>query len=196
MGFFSWNCEGCKHPLISRYALEENNEWMNDVVILTPDGSVIQGEYDGYGRAGEYDYGDDGGEPQVYHKACWQILGEPTEYTGASERAGDQGYFFDENTHNLFEPLSIGELENIKIAGVLAEKNCCQNWEICHLSYVLGMASDYIAGSLDKKEKERFLKDLEAVKEKMDKEAKELEEKIEAEKREREKELCCTEDDE
>ena len=195
MGFFSWNCEGCKHPLISRYALEENNGWMNDVVILTPNGSVIQGEYDGYGCAGEYDYGDSGAEPQVYHKACWEILGKPTEYTGASENARDQGYFFDENTHNLFEPLSMNEMQNIRVAGVLAEKNACQSWEICHLSYVLSLACDYISGKLDEKEKARFLETLEAAKEKMDKESKELEEKIEAEKKEREKELCMGDDE-
>ena len=43
MGFFSANCEGCGHPLLSVAATEEINRWMNLGVAITRAGSVLKG---------------------------------------------------------------------------------------------------------------------------------------------------------
>ena len=76
---------------------------MNDVVVIQPDGEMLQGSYDGYGRVDgvdiKYEIGKE--EPTVYHKACWETVGSPTEYTGGSESAPDQGYFFGEGAHDM-----------------------------------------------------------------------------------------------
>jgi len=105
MGFFSWDCKSCNHPALCSMATEADNAWMNKVVALTPNGSVIIGEYDGYGRI----YGDDGsenelhGEPELWHYACWVKAGKPA-YSGPSDRSDDQGWFFDDGDHDMAEP--------------------------------------------------------------------------------------------
>jgi hypothetical protein len=91
MGFFSENCQHCGHPALSAFAIDSTNAWMNDVVAITPNGSVIRGEYDGYGSVG-------------YHFACWDQLGRPTDYKGPSEDSSDQGWFFDDGAHSFATP--------------------------------------------------------------------------------------------
>ena len=53
MGFFSWNCRGCGHPMLSDHKANKINRWMRDVVAVEHDGNVVKGGYDGYGRVGE-----------------------------------------------------------------------------------------------------------------------------------------------
>jgi hypothetical protein len=103
MGFFSWNCVECGHPMLSPMAVNDVNEWMSRVTVIAKDGSILKGEYDGYGRVNgrELDWQDD---PQCYHDACWQKAGKPTEYTTPSENANDQGWFYDEGAHDMAEP--------------------------------------------------------------------------------------------
>ncbi len=54
MGMFSWECKGCDQELVS-----------GEEVRL--DGS--KGEYDGYGRAGNFEYNC--GEPVAWHQKCY-----------------------------------------------------------------------------------------------------------------------------
>jgi len=107
MGMFSWNCERCGHPLLCIEACEDDNKWMNDVVVLTSDGCVFKGQYDGYGRvltaSSEYDFCE--GSPMCYHRDCYEIDGSPTEWRGESGRAKDQGWFFEDGVHNVPSPL-------------------------------------------------------------------------------------------
>jgi hypothetical protein len=110
MGFFSWNCKSCGHPALVSNATDKGiNDWMTDVVVLSKDGSRNFGQYDGYGRAGHWDYnGDDGddcggGEPCLYHRACWEVAGKPA-YSSPSTNADDQGWFFDDGAHDLLDP--------------------------------------------------------------------------------------------
>lgn len=112
MGFFSWNCKRCDHPMLSHYAIDETNGWMNDAVIVGSDGSVGNGEYDGYGRVGEHDWesfardhdwSTGEGAPDFYHLACWEAEGKPTDYRDGSAGSRDQGFFFDEGDHDLSE---------------------------------------------------------------------------------------------
>jgi len=93
MGFFSWNCNECGHPLLSRYATNKINSWMRLVVAVKPDGTTIEGGYDGYGRVDGVEIHDDEYDSCCYHAACWQKAGKPTEYR-VSASAECQGYFF------------------------------------------------------------------------------------------------------
>jgi len=104
MGFFSWNCNECKHPMLSVYATNKTNSWMNDVVVITLEGDPIHGSYDGYGRVDCYEivWGND--SCCCYHEACWIKAGKPTTWI-ASDRANDQGYFFNDPEHDMKYPL-------------------------------------------------------------------------------------------
>lgn len=116
MGFFSADCKGCGHPLLSLIASNEVNIWMNLGVIITVDGEIFVGSYDGYGQLwcddeeqipeGEWSVmgiGSPSG-PTVWHEACWKVAGYPTDYQGPSEAAADQGWFFERGAHDLPEP--------------------------------------------------------------------------------------------
>jgi len=102
MGFFSWNCNGCGHPMLSRYATNDINSWMNNVVVILPGQEVVSGSYDGYGRVGCFEIGF---ACCCYHEACWAKAGKPTEWIG-SDYADDQGFFFDDPEHDMEQPLS------------------------------------------------------------------------------------------
>ena len=99
MGFFSWNCNECKHPMLSVYATNETNSWMNNVVIVRPGRGPIQGSYDGYGNVGGYEINYHDG-CCCYHEACWAKAGGPTEWI-ESDEADDQGFFFDDPEHDM-----------------------------------------------------------------------------------------------
>jgi hypothetical protein len=133
MGFFSWDCEVCGHPLLSEYVITDKNAWMNDAVALESDGSVLHGSYDGYGRLDDYDLES----PQVYHKACWEHSGKPDEYVEESRSSRDQGYFFEDADHDLPEPQTKRELEIMKLAGDLQNEKINQQWELAHLQSLI-----------------------------------------------------------
>lgn len=107
MGFFSWDCEVCGHPMLCDGAATEGNDWMTDVVVMEKNGSRLMGEYDGYGRVGGSSINWDSGQPQCYHHDCWEDVGKP-EYNpkgGESESSADQGWFFEDGEHNENSPL-------------------------------------------------------------------------------------------
>jgi hypothetical protein len=43
MGFFSWNCIACGHPLLSLHASSRINAWMVHGIAITPRGRLIRG---------------------------------------------------------------------------------------------------------------------------------------------------------
>jgi len=151
MGFFSWNCNSCGHPLLSHYVLEDRNAWMSNGVAILEDGSVLRGEYDGYGRLNDHEI-NDFGSPECYHEACWNLEGKPTEYNQPSEDARDQGYFFDDNVHNFPEPKNQEDLRTLKTAGDLAQQAACDAWKSAHCEYLIGKAYDAIAKIEDRDE--------------------------------------------
>lgn len=102
VGFFSSDCEGCEHPLLSMAATDPINTWMNNAVAITPNGSLLKGSYDGYGRLNDRDA--DLGTATVWHEACWRRAGSPTEYRGVSKPSRDQGWFFGDGDHDMAEP--------------------------------------------------------------------------------------------
>lgn len=112
MGFFSQNCKRCGHPAL-HVRCNKINAWMTQVVVITPNGSILKGEYDGYGRLTGLGGVDEmattveyaiGVENTVYHQACWEVAGKPTEYEGPSEDSADQAYFYTDPTHDLKDP--------------------------------------------------------------------------------------------
>lgn len=108
MGFFSWNCKGCGHPLLGPMATEDLNGWMTDGVVILEDGTILKGEYDGYGRLDNRDINEVsecGGEPECWHHSCWIKAGKPTKWATGSEGSEDQGWFFSNGVHNIPDPL-------------------------------------------------------------------------------------------
>jgi hypothetical protein len=96
VGFFSQECIECGDSVIAPYDMPKGMEWQNRAVCITPEGDIMSGLYDGYGNVGAgYDRYDIGENNTVYHWACWEAAGNPTRYRGPSDRAGDQGYFYD-----------------------------------------------------------------------------------------------------
>lgn len=117
MGFHSRLCEGCKHPLLYPGATEGRNTWMSDCVAITSTGNLINGEYDGYGGIGGVEFFDGGlDDATVYHRACWEQGGKPMDYTGDSDHAEDQGFFFNGPEHDLPDPRTVspGQFEGAK----------------------------------------------------------------------------------
>lgn len=94
MGFFSWNCKKCGKSIRSPYSIDENTEWMCEAVALLENGSILMGEYDGYGRINDMSVSEM--RPTMYHHKCWIADGKP-EYSGESAHAEDQGFFIDED---------------------------------------------------------------------------------------------------
>ena len=103
MGFFSWNCRGCEHPLLSRWVTNNTNAWMENAVVIESEGSVLVGLYDGYGRVGERQINHALNEPGCWHRACWESVGKPVDHS-PSARSDDQGFFFDPGDHDMDEP--------------------------------------------------------------------------------------------
>lgn len=103
MGMFSQDCVACGHPALSLRATNLINEWMNQIIVITPKGDIHKGEYDGYGCVGSADYAI-GYDNTVWHVACWQAAGSPLDYRGISRHSEDQGWFFDDPKHNMQQP--------------------------------------------------------------------------------------------
>jgi len=118
MGFFSYNCKGCGHSLLSGYATNAINRWMTDGVAIQRDGALFYGGYDGYGRLDGEEFADDS---TVWHDACWNLSGRPL-YDGASECSDDQGYFFDAGAHDEDEPTTVEEMHAIKLRLTVAHE--------------------------------------------------------------------------
>jgi hypothetical protein len=76
-------CEGCGHPAISAWVSRPVNAWMMHVVTIAPNGKLHSGDYDGYGSVGTAEYAV--GDSTVWHETCWQLAGQPTDFTGPSE---------------------------------------------------------------------------------------------------------------
>lgn len=104
MGFFSQDCNGCGHPLLSSAATDPINRWMNHGVAIDSRGNVVTGAYDGYGNLDCYEQvvGEDA---TVWHRDCWDKAGQPTTYQGVSASSADQGWFFDDHEHAMPSPL-------------------------------------------------------------------------------------------
>lgn len=101
MGFFSWECRHCGHSILSRYSADEPFDWMSRAVALQRNGTLLRGEYDGYGRIDgtELHYTFGSNEPEMYHEKCWEQAGSPYTYTQGSRNAPDQGYFIDDEVY-------------------------------------------------------------------------------------------------
>lgn len=101
MGLFSQDCNACDESIKSPYDLPEGIAWQNEAVVFLPNGSMVIGKYDGYGRITV----DDGvvvedaigfdSKATVYHRRCWDAHGRPVGYQGPSRDSADQGFFYD-----------------------------------------------------------------------------------------------------
>ena len=128
MGFFSQTCRGCEHSVISSYAATDATAWMTQAVVLTLSGSLLRGEYDGYGTVDGREYAI-GESNEVWHQVCWDLMGSPTTFTAASNHAGDQGYFFDDDDYPSGPPSSVGDLERLRDVAEAVEAERQRAWE-------------------------------------------------------------------
>lgn len=128
MGYYSFNCQGCGHSLISDEALEElgghadEMAWRVGAVAVTDKGDLHVGGYDGFGVVGNHKLTLDANcaaTETVWHGTCWEISGEPTEYRGPSSRARDQGFFVETVT---VEPTTLNDLTELRGAASDREK--------------------------------------------------------------------------
>lgn len=118
MGYFSYDCKECGHPLLSPEASDEGiNNWMTHGVALFEDGGRAFGTYDGYGRLGSTEELEGAA---CLHRACWEKAGEPEfdHYGSGSQSAGDQGFFFDDGDHDVIDPRITENREQILAEGV------------------------------------------------------------------------------
>ena len=130
MGLFSWDCEGCGHSLLKPDSTDYGvNAWMTNTVAVLKSGKIVEGFYDGYGRltpnrreAIEFDKTNAvsinpdtrDSSPTVYHRACWELLGQPDAYKGPSQSSDDQGHFFAANAHRFYKPSSVARMEAMR----------------------------------------------------------------------------------
>lgn len=106
MGMFSVMCAGgCGHPLLCGDAAGEASAWMTDGVAVTPQGSLVTGTYDGYGRLSGTDIAGET-DATAWHRACRENAGRPAGYLGPSDPAQDQGWFLDDGDHDMPDPRS------------------------------------------------------------------------------------------
>jgi hypothetical protein len=83
MGMFSWKCKGCGEEICEP-----------EIALVVTDRGTTWGNYDGYGRVGMYDYGNEfGNDPVIWHKYCYEHA--PVEdqlNTCPSDYAPNQGF--------------------------------------------------------------------------------------------------------
>lgn len=95
MGFFSKTCAKTHLPICASY----KNERLSQVVVLYPDGTKLEGEYDGYGRVDGVDILKNGYDHDEWNKIkfVWQesYEGESYKDLGKSYDELAQGYFMD-----------------------------------------------------------------------------------------------------
>lgn len=78
MGMFSWCCKGCGHEI-------------HEGELVRMNGCV--GIYDGYGRAGGFDYQGASGEPSCWHEYCYKnATTEQKLDDSSSKHASNQGF--------------------------------------------------------------------------------------------------------
>lgn len=107
MGYASYDCKHCDHPVLNPgWTSAGINTWMSKGVLLLPNGTRIIGTMDDDShRLGEFQWGELYGEPIVFaHYACWKQDGKPEyeEYDGPSKHS-DQGNL-SKVGHEMAEP--------------------------------------------------------------------------------------------
>ena len=58
----------------------------------------------------------------LYHRACWEAAGRPTKFTESATHAGDQGFFFDDASHDYAPPGTPNPDEWVRERQVAREK--------------------------------------------------------------------------
>jgi len=107
MGFFSWQCAKSKKPVMADVGVR-NTPWQfaSKVRVLLKDGSVIRGNYDGYGRV----IGDGNIELVELPESQWRMVieqyydGETFDQLNKNGYDQGQGFFYsDEELEEIFK---------------------------------------------------------------------------------------------
>ena len=96
MGFFSKCCAKSHLPVVTKYR-DGVPPALTEVVALTPDGQVVEGVYDGYGRVGDAEFcGENYRWDKVKFVLKMHYAGEKYEELPKSGDELAQGYFMDQ----------------------------------------------------------------------------------------------------
>lgn len=94
MGFFSKTCAKTNLPVVADC---KGFPKLNEIVVLYPDGTKLEGSYDGYGRVNDIDLLPDGYEEDKWDALKfvlkWKYEGETYKQLGKSHDELAQGYF-------------------------------------------------------------------------------------------------------
>ena len=109
MGYHSKLCS-CGESIKSPADLTFHMEWQNKVIAMTEKGTVLVGDYDGYGRVTSDEFSVRIRIPenaQWWHQRCYEKARRPDHltcvdvvYTKASPDAPDQGFFYDRSEYH------------------------------------------------------------------------------------------------
>lgn len=110
MGFFSKCCAKSHLPVVHD---GRGYPELNEVVVLFPDGTKVEGSYDGYGRVGGVDLCPDGYDHRLWEKLKFVLKskysGESYKELGRSWNENAQGHFMaDEFLDHCLEVGSFG----------------------------------------------------------------------------------------
>jgi len=101
MGFFSKTCAKTNLPVVADC---KGLPRLNEIVVLYPNGTKVEGSYDGYGRVGGLDLLPDGYEMDKWDKLKfvlkWKYKGESYKELGESGDELAQGYFMSDRFLN------------------------------------------------------------------------------------------------
>ena len=131
MGFFSWTCPACDHSIRHAHACRPESQWLSNAVVLLEGGGQVFGTYSGYGEVSGVDVRDN---PEMWHRACWELYGKPS-YCKASEPAQDQGHFVGE--YDPSEPKTMAGIERLRanmVAKREAEQEEARVWRMTRIA--------------------------------------------------------------
>ena len=107
MGFFSWKCAKSNKPVMADIGVR-NSPWAfaSRVVVLFKNGSVVRGDYDGYGRV----HGDATVELVDIPESHWRMViedfydNETFDQLQPNKYDPGQGWFYDDqDLQNIFQ---------------------------------------------------------------------------------------------
>lgn len=131
MGYFSWDCPCCHNSVRSHSATTADSQWMSRAVAVFEGGTLLRGEYDGFGGVGNGHYELDVGEDfALYHEACWLLTGKPA-FSQPSRHAHDQGHFVGE--YDPTEPKSEADLAAMRQDAAQKKEAHRQMWKEARL---------------------------------------------------------------
>ena len=137
MGFFNFSCAASGISIASPFAEASHKvgSWPNLITLVNKDGSIMQGNYDGYGRIQVDDFDSEGhvktcafGNEIKYTTAKVVITrfytGQTFDELGSCENGEYQGYFYPSNDYYVDIEKSLGDEPSAVRAILIIPEEC------------------------------------------------------------------------